>query len=395
MKIKFSSTIIKRIIISIYLLLIIIILDIIFLFTKKSKNSNKNILIIKLDAIGDYILFRNFIEIINKSSKFKDYKITYLGNQNVKSISEWLDGEFIDKYIWINTKKILKNPLYLFKIASEIKNNYQYAIQPTYSRTLIGNYLIKTSKAKHRISFKGDSNNILPIIKKVTDGWYNNLIKINQKTIFEFEKNKELFKNIINAKINLTSPLIKKEKLQNSDTPLNFKNISNYIVIFPGASNYLKMWSTTYYAKIVKYISEKYNYTIVICGSVKENILANEIINLSKNKAIIDLTGKTDLKQLTLIINNAKLLITNDTSAAHIGPAVNVNTIALSQMHYYGRFLPYPAHYSSSTICVIPHKFSNLTFNQLTEKFKNGSNIDINLIRCEDVKKKVDLLLSK
>ncbi len=395
MKIQLSTPVLKKIIISIYILIITVILDIIFLFTKKSKTDDKNILIIKLDAIGDYILFRNFIEIIKSNPKFKDHKITYVGNQSVKSISEWLDGEFIDQYVWINNKKILKNPLYLYNIISKIKNSYQYAIQPTYSRTLIADYLIKTSNSKHRISFKGDAINILPAIKKITDNWYNNLIQINQKTIFEFEKNKELFENIINEKIKLTGPQIKKEKIQNINTPLNLQNITNYVIIFPGASKNLKMWSTANYAKIVKYISERYNYTIIICGSAKESVLADEIINISQNKDIINLTGKTDLKQLSSVIAGTQLLITNDTSAAHIGPAVNAKVIALSQMNYYGRFLPYPSHYSNSTICIIPYEFLHFSFDQLEEKFKNGSSVDINLVRYEDVQEKVDLLLSK
>lgn len=259
----------------------------------------------------------------------------------------------------------------------------------------MADYLIKTSNSKHRISFKGDTINILPAIKKITDNWYNNLIQINQKTIFEFEKNKELFENIIDEKIELTGPQIKKEKIQNISTPLNLQNITNYIVIFPGASNNVRMWSTTNYAKIVKHISEKYNYVIVICGSAKESTLADEIINISQNKDIINLTGKTDLKQLSSVIAGAKLLITNDTSAAHIGPAVNTRVIALSQMNYYGRFLPYPSHYSNSTICIIPYEFSHFSFDKLKERFKNGSSIDINLVRYEDVKEKVDLLLSK
>ena len=40
----------------------------------------KSLLLIRLDAIGDYILFRNFIEELKKDEKYKHYSITLLGN---------------------------------------------------------------------------------------------------------------------------------------------------------------------------------------------------------------------------------------------------------------------------------------------------------------------------
>ena len=47
----------------------------------------RNVLIIFLDAIGDYILFRNFLSEIRESSKFKDYTITLLGCEKFKDFA--------------------------------------------------------------------------------------------------------------------------------------------------------------------------------------------------------------------------------------------------------------------------------------------------------------------
>ena len=44
---------------------------------KIAKNS---ILLIRLNAIGDYVLFRNFIEILKRSDKYEDFHITLLAN---------------------------------------------------------------------------------------------------------------------------------------------------------------------------------------------------------------------------------------------------------------------------------------------------------------------------
>ncbi|HOV12846.1 MAG TPA: hypothetical protein PK771_01060, partial [Spirochaetota bacterium] len=69
--------------------------------------SKKELLIVKLDAIGDYIIFRNFIEEIKKSEKFCDYDITILGNILWKDLSEKQDSDFIKNFVWITKKSLI------------------------------------------------------------------------------------------------------------------------------------------------------------------------------------------------------------------------------------------------------------------------------------------------
>ena len=67
------------------------------LFIKPTKKITINsILLIRLDHIGDYVLFRNYIELIKNSNKYKNYSITLLGNSVWKDFSEELDNKYID-----------------------------------------------------------------------------------------------------------------------------------------------------------------------------------------------------------------------------------------------------------------------------------------------------------
>ena len=46
------------------------------LFSKKPAAFNtKTLLLLRLDSIGDYVLFRNFMSEIKRSDKYRDYKI--------------------------------------------------------------------------------------------------------------------------------------------------------------------------------------------------------------------------------------------------------------------------------------------------------------------------------
>ena len=108
------------------------------------RQNAKQILLIRLDAIGDYILFRNFIEVFRKNSKYSDYRITLLGNIVWKELAENLDKNYIDNFIWIDIKKFSRNLFYRYKKMIEItSNNYELLIHPTYSRTYDADKIVK------------------------------------------------------------------------------------------------------------------------------------------------------------------------------------------------------------------------------------------------------------
>ena len=83
--------------------------NIIDLLIKSNNNiKQKSLLLIRLDAIGDYVLFRNFIQILKNSEKYKDYSITLVGNPIWKNLSEEIDISFIDRFIWLERDSFSK-----------------------------------------------------------------------------------------------------------------------------------------------------------------------------------------------------------------------------------------------------------------------------------------------
>jgi len=344
----------------------------------------KTLLIIKIDAIGDYILFRNFLKIIKESSKYKDYHITLLGNVVNKSIAETLDKNFVDNFIWINKRNIFKNPLSILKLIKLVSNKYKIAIQATFSREFIGDLLVKISGSETRIGFAGDHNNISEKEKNITDKWYTKLININPSINFEFYKNRSFFSQILGT--NLT---IKKPEIIIEDTgwnqPINIPD--NFVILFPGSLVESKKWPSQNFKEVGSYLIEKNNLNVIICGSKSDNTAAKVITGTDSH--IIDLTGKTSLTELIYIISKAKFVISNDTSGAHIAAALNIPVIVLSRYNHYMRFIPYPPEICYKMIFLFPNTFKELTENELIEKFKNGSNEDISLISVNQVKEAV------
>jgi ADP-heptose:LPS heptosyltransferase len=342
-------------------------------------SKTKSILIIKLDAIGDYVLFRNFLSEIKNDG----YSITFLGNIKIKHLAEGLDRMIVDKFIWFDVEK-RKNIFYLFKIYFKLIKNFSIIIQASFSRSSISDFLVKISKSKLKIGFNGDNNNISEKYKKITDKWYDKLVDIDKKNVFEFYKNREFFSVILNREIQIKKPFIDK-------TIINLNKISlpdNFVVLFSGASADKRKWSKDNFIKISECLINNYKFNIVVCGSGEDKISF-------ENEKFFDMTGKTNLMQLVYIISKSKLIIFNDTSGAHIGAALDIPTIVLSQFNHYGRFFPYPPEISEKNICLTPDIFNNLSKEELIDKFKFNSDIDISSLSIDKVKKTIDLILKK
>ncbi len=97
----------------------------------------KTLLIVKLDAIGDYLLFRNFLEDIRKSKKFANYHITLCGNIIWKELAEAFDKSYVDEFIWIDKKKLTIEKSYRKLTLQHIKDKgFEIAFQPTFSREI-------------------------------------------------------------------------------------------------------------------------------------------------------------------------------------------------------------------------------------------------------------------
>ena len=336
------------------------------------KGDNKNLLLVKTDAIGDYILFRNFIEEIKTLSLFTDFKITLVANELVKDLVNEFDLKFLENIIYINRKSFTSSLLYRKQIYTQLnKTDFQYAINPSFSRDyLIADSLIRISNAKHKIGQLGNFSNDYPFFKNISDNWYSQIIDTGSAIQFEFSRTKKFLESIAGQSMNIVQP----------NLPLNTKITENYVVIFPGAGEKIKQWNPINFANTVNEIHQKTGLKIIIAGSKFDTDLANEIIgNVTHKNNIENYCGKTTLVELAALISGATCLITNDSSAYHIAACMKTKTICLLIGRHYGRFAPYPFdNLKHQIFYVLPPSFNTLNF-------KEEEIFSINEIKSETV----------
>lgn len=89
-----------------------------------------------------------------------------------------------------------------------------------------------------------------------------------------------------------------------------------YVVLLPGTNWLTKRWPVEYFAALVGPLKQRYNFTSVVAGGSDAAELAPRI------NGAVDLTNRTNLKQLVALLAGAELIIANDSGPMHIAAAL-------------------------------------------------------------------------
>lgn len=113
------------------------------------------------------------------------------------------------------------------------------------------------------------------------------------------------------------------------------------LVIVPAASKSYKNWTVQGYVEVIKH-AQNLGWNIILAGSPAkiEIDLADEIEQQS-TKPVTNLVGKSSLKQMLALIDQANLVIAPDTGPAHMANAMATPVIGLYAHHNPQRTGPY------------------------------------------------------
>ncbi|WKN29791.1 glycosyltransferase family 9 protein [Porifericola rhodea] len=345
------------------------------------KHRRKKLLIIKLDAIGDYVLFRNYLLAIRESGRYQDYHITLCGNELWKSIAQHYDSQYVDSFLWVNVHKFSTSRTYRFYCYWLLMARpYDELICPTHSRRFyIEDDLVKRVRATIKIGSKGDDQNMPNDKKQIGDSYYTHMIGQTDQQQFEWNKNHIFFEELLNENCDrYTRPIIQQDSRR-----------SNTIVVCPGAGARFRQWSALNFAELCYQILSEYDISIVLCGGKADCELSTQIFNYTKtNNKIYDRCGKTTLIELIDLIASAKMVIANESSPIHIAAAVGTNAICLSNGNHFGRFNPYSVKNDGNITTLYPPVIAKrilFDYEGLVSEYYMGSQEDINQISVLDV----------
>ncbi len=309
----------------------------------------KTIQIVKLDAIGDFVLFSAILPYFRKL--YPGYKIVLIVDAVVKDLALWLnEQDHFDELIVIDGKQYNRNFVYYYQTLKKIRLlRPQIVIQPTFSRTQKSDEVVLISREAKKIAYQGDVSNITPTRKAKNDTYYDRLIQ-NPASFLEVDRNMHFINELVGSKVavlgsphwqlsqNLRTSMKSKLETMGIDlaTPL--------VAICPGSSRSVKNWPADKFITLVRQLSNKIpSLQFVLIGGPKEQELCSGIQKALQGSRVYNLCGQVTLPQLAGVLSYVKAYVGNDTGAMHLASAVGVSAIGIMSGEHGSRFFPYPS----------------------------------------------------
>ena len=100
------------------------------------------------------------------------------------------------------------------------------------------------------------------------------------------------------------------------------------VALVPGARWLSKRWPTARFAIVADALGAEFGCTSVVVGGPSDGALAAEIASAATS-AVLDLTGRTSLKQLAEVFRRCRAVVSNETGPMYIAAAVGAPTVAI------------------------------------------------------------------
>ena len=349
-----------------------------------------NLLIIKTDEIGDYMLARGVLPHLKSSATYKDHRITFIGNIIFKQLYEKYDASIADNIIWINKTKFRTNFVYRFKMLRLLrKAGYSDVINLVYSRSFrVDDVIAAVTTASEKITMSQKPFYWSKFEKAITPARiYTKTIDPNNDMLFDAVRNTVFIEQLVKKPI--PAIYIRINATENID---RFLLPEAYFIIFPGSGLKNKKWPAEHFSAVARHIKQKYNLQPVVCGAPGDQTDSQELIR-QYSDPVIDLTGKTTLPEFLTVLKNAACLISVDTGSVHMAAAVGCPVFALYSGLHYGRFAPYPEGIAAHFYPVYPDPVEEIINTHTYTALQNIPPGLLSTIQPEKILQKIDQYL--
>jgi len=316
-----------------------------------SGNGEKKALVVRVDEIGDYMLWRPVMRHLLSAKVLEGKELTLCGNASWRSLYEQLDSDCFQKVIWLDKKRFKRDLRYRFTILRELNRaGYEVVINPTYSRDKRNDdALVKAAAGKLVYGMVANEENIRPYERGYDKGMYHHLFRGPEEVIFEMLRNRLFAEYVSGEKMTELVGQVNSEDLPAVSVILPQK----YLVIFPGSRSAKRIWPAAYFAEVAAYCQDRWGWEVVLCGGPADLPYAAAFQEQFSGR-VTDLTGATRLPELLTILKGAQWLVTVDTGSVHLAAAVGCHVSAIFNGSQFGRFAPYPEYLQHNIQAVYP-----------------------------------------
>ena len=296
----------------------------------------KGALIVRMDGIGDMVLFRRSLDNYGQVLGLSPSEITILGCKSWGAVAAEIFAGY--RLFMIDEHAFARQPFYRFKISLAVRR-----LAP--SVTICDSYLRRAMMADSLVWVASAPTSLvsLPFINEPTRTEFTYYLSQVDRIIdtgpyprHEIERHAAFM-----AHFSENTPIPAPPKLTWRDIALNLPTDKPYVVFNPGSNEPGRCWPLENYIELADRFAAD-GWHVVFVGKAKEGATSSVVSRVSSDEYIIDLTDKTSLPELFDLMNHAALVVSNDTGPAHVAVGLGAPTVVIVGGGHFGCFVPYP-----------------------------------------------------
>jgi ADP-heptose:LPS heptosyltransferase len=298
--------------------------------------ARRGLLIVRMDGIGDMVLFRRSLDAYAEAFGVRRDEITLVGCQSWSALTDIALAGY--KVIAINEHRFARRPLYRFRVslqvhavAAEIAVCDQY-----FRRPLMADSLVLVSGATRKVVS-------LPYINEPTRSlftWYlsqmDRVIDTGLYPTHEVIRHERFLAALTGRERAAGPPVL---AWRDAASPLGAGQ--PYVVLNPGSNEPGRRWPFARYVALAETMAAR-GYRVAFVGSGDEKPGADDLKRIREHGGFIDLYGKTSLPELMDLMKGAAAVVSNDTGPAHLAIGLGRPTVVIVGGGHFGSFVPYP-----------------------------------------------------
>jgi len=252
------------------------------------------VLIWQTAFLGDVVLATSLLRILERRS----YRVGFVGRPFIVELLKGYNVELIpfNKGFWES-----------FRMISQIKH---YDAVISVHRSMRSALILYFSRIPFRVGFDRSELSIL-YTHKVPHRW----------GVHEVKRNAELLKPLtIMPEEEELYPKLFVDEMEVRKVKEKFNLPEDYVVFSPFSNFPLKEWHIDHWVELSRAIGKK----VLVVGTKKDTEKSK---NFDDN--VINLVGKTSLREFMAVLSKAKLVVSCDSSAVHIANALGVPALTI------------------------------------------------------------------
>jgi ADP-heptose:LPS heptosyltransferase len=312
--------------------------------------SEERLLIIRLDDIGDYLLFRNQLRMYKRSPRWQKHVVTLLGNVSWEPIFSEFDASAVDHAVWVDKREYLVNSSYRLNLWDTLRRRgFGIAIAPSRTRPLLLDDLCMLAAAPLR-NMGSANTHIHPRWNQVSDALYQQVFTPSDATVHEFDFNAQFTAWASGLRYEGRRPRL--------DSRFDQPDPNPYIVCFVGASVRSRRWPVKRWIEFIDLYRRHYSSRVILAGHTAAEVeMARTIRERTGTESI---AGTASLLEFLRWVAGAEAVLTNDTMAAHLSATVNRPTVIIANGVHYTRFTEYSNAGIENVMTVYPDVFNRI-----------------------------------